>query len=52
MLKRYLKTLNEQSEQVFGVKPKKALSLYSIFAIASLVLPIAALITVLIMKLF
>jgi len=52
MLKRYLEILNEQSEHVFGVKPKKVLSLYSIFTLVALVLPIAVLITVLIMKLF
>jgi hypothetical protein len=52
MLKRYIEVINKQSENVFGAKPKGVLSAYSVFALACAVLPIAALLAMLIMKLF
>ncbi len=52
MIKRYLEILNEQSRNVFGVKPKKVLSAYSLFTIASIILPLTALALLLIFRLF
>ena len=49
---RYMKRLDTQSRNVFGVGAKGALSAYSLFTALSIVLPLAALLILLIIRLF
>jgi len=50
MLKEFLKKLNEQSQDVFGVSAKKTLSVYSVFAVMSIVVPLLFILFLLLYK--
>lgn len=50
MLKRFCELRDRQVKDAFGVGAKRALSIYSIFALAMVVLPIAMLIFALVVK--
>ncbi len=50
MIKEFLKKLNKQSEDVFGVSAKKTLSIYSVFAVGSVVIPLISIFFLLILK--
>ncbi len=52
MFGRYRKRLDTQSRNVFGVGAKGVLSAYSLFTALSIVLPLAALLILLIVRLF
>lgn len=52
MIKQFLKKLNEQSQDVFGVGAKKSLSIYSIFAVSAVIIPLASIVFILILKVF
>lgn len=50
MINEFLKKLNEQSEDVFGVGARKTLSVYSVFAVGSVVIPVISIIFILLFK--
>lgn len=50
MIKQFLKKLNEQSKDVFGVGAKQTLSVYSVFAVMAVVLPLLSVLFLLIYK--
>jgi hypothetical protein len=50
VLQKFLEALKEHSKNVFGVAPHTTLSLYSIFAIASIIVPILVLLIALLLK--
>lgn len=52
MLKRYLKIIKDQSEDVFGVKARKTLSVYTIFSVACVILPLIIVFSLLVNKIF
>lgn len=51
MIRQFLKNLNEQSEDVFGVGAKKTLSVYSVFAVGAVIIPLVSILFILISKL-
>jgi hypothetical protein len=50
MLKRFFEMLREHSKDVFGAAPHTALSIYSLLAIASVVVPILVLLIAVLLK--
>ncbi len=52
MLNQYLKILKNHANDVYGVKAKTTLSLYTILSIACVVVPTLFFITVLLFKIF
>lgn len=52
MLKEYLRILKEHSEDVFGVGARTTLSLYTLLAIACIVVPVTFFLIVIILRLF
>lgn len=52
MLRKYIDIIKNQSEDVFGIKAKKTLSVYSIFSVASVIIPLLIVFLLLINKIF
>lgn len=52
MIRKYIDIIKNQSEDVFGIKAKKTLSIYSVFSVASVVVPIVIVFFLLISKFF
>ena len=52
MFDNYFKVVKNQSEDVFGVKAKKTLSIYSVFSAACVILPLIIVLSLLANKIF
>lgn len=51
MIKQFIDKINEQSEDVFGVGAKKTLSVYSVFAVGAVIIPLLSILLIVIWKL-
>lgn len=52
MLNKYFKIIKNQSEDVFGVKARKTLSIYTVFSAACVILPLIIVFSLLVNKIF
>lgn len=52
MFKKYFGIVEEQSRDVFGTHAKKTLSVFSLFSVAAVILPLVILILFVVLKLF
>lgn len=52
MIREFIKRINEQSEDVFGVGARKSLSVFSVFSVLAVLIPVLFLLLLLIYKIF